>query len=946
MTPERWACLKEIFGVALETPEAERSAYVESACGGDAELRGEIERLLAEEHETGFRSPVSGILRSQPTLSKGAMLGRYRIEEMLGAGGMGVVYSAEDTRLHRVVALKILPQASGLDAESLQRFEREAQAVAALNHPNVVTLYGVDEADGLRFLTMELVTGKTLASLLPRHGFAPPQFLEIAAPLADAVGAAHQCGIVHRDLKPANVMVGADRRIKVLDFGLAKPMRRESVGPEAETVAESELTAHHHVVGTVPYMSPEQVEGRPVDARSDIFSLGVMLYEMATGARPFRGDSAMSIMSAILKDSPPAPRQVNANVSRDLDRIIRRCLAKEPARRYQSAVDLRNDLEELQQQVEPGEALEVVHPVAVRRTPWTAAAIAASLLIAVAGYTLFRTWRAEGLRPAKVRAEFAQLTSQPGVEWFPSLSPDGKWLVYSAAGAGGRQIYLQSVSGQNPLDLSSDATVDDDQPVFSPDGERIAFRSSREGGGIFVMGRTGEAARRVTRTGFKPSWSPDGTQLAFTTENVELNPQNSETRSELWAVTVNTGETRRLNDGDAILASWSPHNYRIAYTHRLGNPAQAEVWTIPVTGGTPAPLIRDKAVNWNPAWSPDGRYLYFVSDRTGSTNLWRVPIDESSGKPTGEPEPITTPAPYLAHPSFSADGKRIAYASVLVTANIQRLALDPSGTPKGEPTWVTTGSRRWANPDASPDGEWITFYSLVQPGGHLYVAHPDGTSMRQLTTDSATDRMPRWSPDGKWIACFSTRSGRIELWKIRPDGSDLRQLTEGGAGYLAWSPDGSRIATVGPIDAPLVKRRVLIFDPNRPWEQQTPEVLPPSDPPSVNFLVNSWSPDGDQLAGHMDSPTLGITTYSLRSHRYERLTDFGQWPVWLPDSRRLLFVSGGKAFYIVDTRSKQVRKVFSVSRDVVGPAQLTRDGRTAYYPRRVMESDIWLVTLQ
>jgi Tol biopolymer transport system component len=569
------------------------------------------------------------------------------------------------------------------------------------------------------------------------------------------------------------------------------------------------------------------------------------------------------------------------------------------------------------------------------------------VVIAIAGSAIFwRARQAENLRPAFSRAEFSQLTSQPGVEWFPSLSPDGRWLVYAGTGARGHQIYLQSVSGQNPLDLSKDATVDDDQPAFSPDGEHIAFRSSREGGGIFVMGRTGEAARRVTHMGFKPSWSPDGTQLAFTTENVELDPQNSETQSELWAVTVSTGETRRLNEGDAVLASWSPHNHRIAYTHRIGKPAQAEVWTIPVTGGTPTPVTSDRFTSWNPLWSPDGDYLYFASDRGGSTNLWRVPINETSGKTRGEPEPITTPAPYLAHPSLSADGKRIVYTSVLVTANIQQLALDRSGAPRGEPAWVTTGSRRWSDPDPSPDGEWLTFYSLVQPGGHIYVAHPDGSAMRQLTSDSAIDRMPRWPPDGKWIACFSNRSGPLELWKIRPDGSDLQQLTEGGAAYLAWSPDGTRIATVGAIGEPIVKHRSWIFDPNRPWKQQTPEELAPLDPPSVRFLVNSWSPDGERLAGHVDSATQGIMMYSLLSRKYEQLTDFGKWPVWLPDSRRVLFVAGGKAFFIVDTRSRQVRKIFSVTRDVIGPPQLTRDGETAYFSRRMTESDVWLLTLK
>jgi eukaryotic-like serine/threonine-protein kinase len=200
---------------------------------------------------------------------------------------------------------------------------------------------------------------------------------------------------------------------------------------------------------------------------------------------------------------------------------------------------------------------------------------------------------------------------------------------------------------------------------------------------------------------------------------------------------VNTGETTRLLDEDATLPSWSPHNRRIAFTRRLSNGAQGGVWTIPAKGGTATPAIRDPARDWNPIWSPDGKYLYFVSDRSGSMNLWRVPIDEASGKTLAEPEPITTPAAYLAHPSLSADGKHIAYTSVLITANIQQLTLDTSIAIKGDPTWVTSGSRLWSTPDPSPDGEWVAFYSLAQPEGHLYVSHPDGTGLRQVTNDMA-----------------------------------------------------------------------------------------------------------------------------------------------------------------------------------------------------------------
>jgi Tol biopolymer transport system component len=462
------------------------------------------------------------------------------------------------------------------------------------------------------------------------------------------------------------------------------------------------------------------------------------------------------------------------------------------------------------------------------------------------------------------------------------------------------------------------------------------------------MGRTGESVRRITRAGFKPTWSPDGSFLAYTTENVELNPLNTQGQSELWIVNVASGETKRMRAGDAVLASWSPHGHRIAHTRRLGDGRQRDIWTTSSTTGESAPVTTDTANDWGPAWSPDGRYLYFASDRGGSMNLWRVAIDEQTGKARGAPEPVTTPAPFLAHVTFSRDGSRLAYSSVAQTRNVQKLAFDPkAGTPIGEPAWVTSGSRLWANPDPSPDGQWVAFYSSA-PNETLYVARPDGSGVRQMTSAATViDRVPRWSPDSKWIAYFSNRSGTYQVWKIRPDGSERQQLTEAGddVRYPTWSPDGLRMA-VSVIGKTAAEGQVYIFDPNRLWKEQTPQALPALQNPRTLFIVNSWSPDGERLVGQAGSNPQGIVTYSLRSGVFDRLTDFGEFPVWFPDSRHVLFVSGGRDFYVLDTRARSTRKVFSVERDVLGPPQLSRDGREAYFSRRVTEGDLWLLTFE
>ena len=874
----------------------------------------------------------------------GTTLLHYRIVRPLGSGGMGEVYAAEDTKLQRVVALKILPPAMAEDPDRLARFRREAQAIAALNHPNVVTVYSVEEAGGTHFLTMELVEGLTLTASLRPGGLSLREWLALALPLADAVAAAHAQGIVHRDLKPSNVMVTTGGRVKVLDFGLAKLQPRADAGDTSTITAR--MTAANQVFGTPAYMSPEQAEGRPIDHRTDIFSLGILLYEMASGRRPFAGDTSLAIISSILKDTPPPLSQARPDLPSEVDRIIRRCLAKDPGRRYQSTLDLRHDLDDLDLGLTPTAPTSVTAPVrrAVARR-WAAAA-AIVLAAATTGYVALEWAGRRSARGAVPHATFRQLTSQPAGELFPSLSPDGKWIVYAGEGDGHRDIYLQSTSGQTPINLTRDSTADDDQPVFSPDGERIAFRSSRDGGGIFVMGRTGEAARRVTREGFNPAWSPDGARLVYNTVSAELKPQNAEQRGRIMVVPVEGGTPTVLFDRPAMLPRWSPNGHRIVFSTGEENVGYANVVSIPAGGGAPVAVTSDSFLNWNAVWAPAGDFLYYVSNRGGSMNLWRIAVDERSGRPQSHPQPITSPASFAAHLSISADGRQLAYSAILETQNIQRVPFDPvKGTVAGEPVAVTTGSRFWANPDPSPDGEWVVFYSQVSPEGDLYVAKADGTGvMRQLTSDPATDRVPRWSPDGEWIAMFSDRSVELQTWLVRPDGSDLRQVSRQSSSVAAWSPDGRRLAVTRQAGNTFEQSAAII---DREGDDANRSVgIQPAPEPHPRFATNAWSPDGKWLAGQNGFTTPGISIYSIADRAFRRLTEFGEWPVWLPDSRRILFVSRGREFHLHDVAAKTTRMIYSTRRDTLGPPRLTRDGRTAFFSRRVTEADVWIVDLQ
>jgi Tol biopolymer transport system component len=883
-------------------------------------------------------------------LTAGTELGHYRIVSVLGSGGMGEVYAAEDTRLHRRVALKLLPADMMADPDLRARFEREAHAVAALNHPNIVTIYAVEQADDVPFLAMELVEGKPLAHMIPRGGLPLDLMLKLAISLADATGAAHQRGITHRDLKPANIMVGAGGHLKVLDFGIAKLRHAEPDAAGVTTFAAPGVTGEGRIIGTAAYMSPEQAEGKPIDHRTDIFSLGIVLYEMATGDRPFKGDTPVSTISSIVKDTPVPLTDINRALPRDLTRIVRRALAKDPERRYQSAKDLRNDLEELKQSLDSGEAPNVQVPVRAPAQSWWAAAAVGGVAVGTA--ILMVVWllrefgpapRPEAVRAPAVEFTVAKVTSRAGLEQFPSLSPDGKWLIYSGAPERNADIYLQSVGGQTPINLTKDSPDDDSQPAFSRDGDRIVFRSERDRGGLFVMGRTGESVTRLTDNGFNPAWSPDAAEVAYAEEGVV--DALSRNNSHLWVVTVATGARRRLTDGDGVQPSWSPHGQRIAYWAVGGTSRVRDIWTIPAAGGEPLRVTDDPAIDWNPVWAPDGRHLYFLSNRTGAMNLWRVAIDEVTGRPLEAPEPVPLPAPAVAHVSLSADGKRLAFASILETANLQRAAFDPvSGVVTGSPVAITNGTGNWQAPAPSPDGQWVAFQS-GPPQEDIFVARLDGSGVRQLTNDPPFDRAPVWSPDASRLAFYSNRGGVQQIWSVKPDGSNLKQLTDHrGSGILfpVWSPDGSRMAA-----GVQLLRKILIFDPRKPWSEQQFEELPTPEGSQGTISPRSWSPDGTKLACVLpiDDATVVYSFGSKRFDRHGAGVSGTTLSTWLADSRRLLVTAHNGDLMVVDTQSGKLRVALSLQPDTISGRPF-RDDRQIVFSRASAEGDIYMVSFK
>jgi predicted Ser/Thr protein kinase len=490
-----------------------------------------------------------------------AFAGLYRVERELGRGAMGVVFLARDMRHGRHVAIKVLRPDVGHHVNA-NRFLREIRIAAQLQHPSIVPLLDSGDANGMKYFVMPYIAGESLRGRLDREGQLPiDEAIEIARQVADAIDHAHERGVIHRDIKPENILLSS-RHVYVTDFGIA-----HAVGQ----AAGEQLTETGIALGTPLYMSPEQAAGGgPFDRRADIYSLGAVTYEMLAGTPPFTGSWRVIVAR---KASEPAPsiRVVRDTVPEHVEHAVLRALARVPADRFATAAQFAEALKR-------ADTYGASSIVARSRRRWLLAGAGGAVLIAGGAYALIagRPWNSASARHAR----FEQLTAQPGVEWFPSVSPDGKWLVYSGEESGNRDIYLQSIGGQTPINLTKDSPADDDQPAFSPDGERIAFRSSRDGGGIFVMDRTGEGLRRLTTHGYRPTWSHDGAQIAFASENVDMNPGNSQGISEIWVVSARgNAEPRRLPVGDAVLPSWSPNGFRIAFMRRLGLPSTGDIVT-------------------------------------------------------------------------------------------------------------------------------------------------------------------------------------------------------------------------------------------------------------------------------------------------------------------------------------------------------------------------------
>src|ERR1700730_15925956 len=758
----------------------------------------------------------------------GRTISHYSILEKLGEGGMGVVYKARDTHLDRFVAIKVLPPEKVTDPERRQRFAQEAKAASALNHPNIITVHDIDEADGVSFISMEFVAGKTLDSLIPRHGLRLSDVLKYAIQIADALARAHAAGIIHRDLKPGNIMVTEQGLVKVLDFGLAKLTEAAPAGEQEATRTMKPATEEGTIVGTVAYMSPEQAEGKKVDVRSDVFSFGAVLYEMVTGQKAFQGDSKMSTLAAILHKDPKPAGAISTALPRDLEKIITRCLRKDRERRLQYMADIKVTLQELKEESDSGTpgAQTAMRP-SRRLWVWAAAAL---VVLAMA----FATWLFRGTaRKPAAAPEVIPLTSYAGFENSPSFSPDGNQVAFSWNGEkqDNFDIYVKLIGSPTPLRLTTDA-AEDRSPAFSPDGRSIGFvRASKERAAFIVIPAIGGPERLVAEVvpdplyAFGPAfaWFPDGRSIV-TNGLTLLSTESGETRSLTSPPMKSLPDFSKVDslDGSAIAFS------------RSTSVSVSDIYLLDLDEDLkpkrePRRLTFLKRNTYSPAWTPNGWEIIFASGVFFSPGLWRV---STSG--SGEPEQLPFTGE-VSWPASSRSGNRLAYQWDVSDRNIWRLSLSVSGAAAGPPVrliastrsehsaqyspdgkrigfesnrtgfygvWISDaeganavelfsragaqcGSPRW-----SPDGQRVAFDSNAEGNIDIYIIRSGGGKAVRLTTDSADDRIPSWSRDGNWIYFASERSGRYEVWKAPAVGGEAIQVTRNGGWVAFESPDG------------------------------------------------------------------------------------------------------------------------------------------------------------
>ena len=714
---------------------------------------------------------------------------------------MGVVYRAVDVRLERPVAIKVLRPDAVADRERTRRFVREAKAASALNHPNIVTIYDIDRSDGVDFIAMEYVPGQALDGLIVRGRLAQKDVLGYAIQVTDALAKAHGAGIVHRDLKPGNIMVTPDGSVKLLDFGVAKLV--ETPSDDNETTTFQTLTQAGAIIGTIAYMSPEQAEGKPIDARSDIFSFGVILYEMVTGRRPFSGDTKLATLTAILREEPKPITDTLKTPAREIEKIIFRCLRKDPNRRFQHIADVKVALEDLKEEAESGET-EPPRVASVRRSRWLIPLIVVGLFAITFAFWLGRRDRA-GHQPLVLN----RITFDVGLTTEPALSPDGKLVAYASdrSGEGNLDIWVQQLPAGEARRLTVDP-ADDHDPSFSPDSQRIVFRSDRDGGGIYTVSALGGTDRLVAHRGKGPRFSPDGNKIVYW-----VGPRGGYTASEIYIVDATGGLPQPVKAGVAFAQSpvWSPDGKHLLFAGALhasiADRRDWDWWVYPLDGGQPVKtnvrlLLQQMGIGnvHHPGSWLSGNRVVFSATLGDSANLWELFLSPSTWRVEGMPRQLTTgPGPEV-YPSAVGNG-RMAFANHVENLDVWWLPIE-AGKVAGELQRATGDASADHSATISADGSRLTFVSDRSGNGDIWVKDLTSGKEAPVTLTPFDESSPAFTRDGTRVAYERSENQQSPIYvasAAQPGVPD--KVCEACGGLLDFSSDGRKLLVSRPVDA-------------------------------------------------------------------------------------------------------------------------------------------------
>jgi Tol biopolymer transport system component/predicted Ser/Thr protein kinase len=870
---------------------------------------------------------------------------------------MGEVYRAKDTRLNREVAIKVLPESVAKDPNALARFEREAQSVAALSHPNILGIYDLGKDAGIAYAAMELLRGETLRERLEEGAIPQRKALEYGLQIAHGLAAAHEKGIVHRDLKPENVFVTTDGRVKILDFGLAKVASAPTDLTRSPTVAPTEPGT---VMGTVGYMSPEQVRGKTADHRSDIFSLGTILYEMLSGDRAFRGESAAETMAAIAQKDPRELSESAGRFPSSIERILRHCLEKRPEERFDTAHDLAFALETAIGS--PSATTQVTPAIAAKRSGLKPALGALAVFAALgAGFFLGGRLRAPtgAARPVGSPQvnQLVRLTHTARSEW-PSWSPDGTLLAYASDRSGNFEIFVRRGEGGQDVNVTNDP-AQDVQPAFSPDGNTIAFVSTRAsrtglikiggtlvrsartyGGDLWVVPALGGAARRLAADANSPTWRPDGKGILYIT-----GPEN---RRAIFEVSPGGGPPRAILSSDAssfeiVRIACSPDGRWMSFETQLEG-----IFLMPASGGNPRALL----TGFSHGWDGSSRRLYYVVlDPHGGSRVQLGEIDPDRGTVRGASRTISLMTASLSDLAVSRDGLQVAVAEEAGSRNLTRLPLAAGGgAATGPEEALSTGRVTDAYPSVSPDGRRVAYVSDVLGRPELWILDlPSGRRERlQLPGEDVAQIGPTWMPDGRRLLLSRLFPGNVGAnWMVSVDGSGAEEILsrvtrEGFNTTLSAGPDGKKV-----VYPKMVRgvQQVFLYDVSSRQSVQL------TDSPGSKF-DNVWSPDGrwialtalqDGVIQLFRMPASGGPMQQLTTG-YERMRH----PFYSPDGRWIYIQPSHRNIYRVPAEGGRVEQVtrFPDAGLFLEEPTISPDGRYLYYCRGNGGSSLWLLKLQ